>query len=148
METLRLGTFETNSSSCHAFVLMASALYGDEKGWPKYLIAKWTKHGSEYDAGLGIIVAGEEAAETIWKDFKDSATVLTRKDMSEIVPLLCEGKSTDDKELRARYPKVDDIEWSTLEDVFYSNMVESEELVGGSCVMYGDTVGIAYEKEC
>ena len=146
METLRLGTFETNSSSCHAFVLMAAKLYGDGKGWPKYFVVKWTRHGSEYDAGLGAVLCGEEAVEEVWSSFKKHASALTRAHLAAIIPQLAEGKNIS--ELAEAYPSVEPAEWDELEEAFSENSMPTEDLVGGSFVQYGDTVGIAFEKEC
>ena len=146
METMRLGTFETNSSSCHAFVLMAAKLYGDGKGWPKYFVIKWTRHGSEYEPGLGAVLCGEEAVEQVWSSFKQHASALTRAHLAAIIPQLAEGKNIS--ELAEAYPSVEQAEWDALDEEFYDNSIEAEELVGGSFVQYGDTVGITFEKEC
>jgi hypothetical protein len=66
--------------------------------------------------------------------------------LAAIIPQLAEGKNIS--ELAEAYPSVEQAEWDGLEDAFYENSMPTEDLVGGSFVQYGDTVGIAFEKEC
>ena len=73
-------------------------------------------------------------------------SALTRAHLAAIIPQLADGKNIS--ELAEAYPSVEQDEWDELEDAFYGNSMPSEDLVGGSFVQYGDTVGIAFEKEC
>ena len=71
---------------------------------------------------------------------------LTRAHLAAIIPQLAEGKNIS--ELAGAYPSVEQDEWDALDEAFYENSMPTEDLVGGSFVQYGDTVGIAFEKEC
>lgn len=150
MESLRLGTFETNSSSCHAIVLMSAEMFG--KTWRKYFFVEWKRSGSESEPGAGTIMDDATAIDTLWKDYVKYAEThgfrhtLTKEAFGEVLLKMSDGK--DLEVIREDYKTITDQDADAIEDAFYGYKLEGSELCGCTFVQLGDVVGIVFEKEC
>ena len=150
METLRMGTFETNSSSCHVMTLMSSSVYGSE--WPKNFVVDWKRRGSEYDPGASRILTGEAAVDFMWNlvvarfELRQIKMTFSKEDFAKMVDMLCHDKWDDD--IAASFPLVGRYEIEAITDTFRDNYIQSADLRGGIYVVNGDTVGILYEVGC
>jgi len=150
MESLRVGTFETNSSSCHAMVLMSAEMYG--KPWRKHFFVEWKRSGSEYEPGAGTIMDDSTAIDTLWKDYtgymdsRGHRPTLTKEQFGDVIMKMSEGVALE--VIREEYKTIGDREADSIDDSFYDYQIESSELCGSTYVQLGDVVGIVFEKEC
>lgn len=150
MESFRLGTFETNSSSCHAMVLMSAEMFG--KVWRKYFFVEWKRCGDESEPGAGTIMDDATAIDTLWKDYVKYADIhifrhnLTKEEFGEVLIKMSDGKPLE--LIREEYKTITDQDAEAIEDAFYSHRMEGSDICGGTFVQLGDVVGIVFEREC
>lgn len=147
MKTVRANTFETNSSSCHAVVLMDASIFDDKDNWPTKFIIKWEDEGTGGDdTSTGVILSGDEAVNYVMDLIKEETECIPMAIVEKALEAFYKAKL--DQEFRNEHPELSDDCWDILVTALHGNCIEKDEMQYFSAIRRGDTVAVCFEQMC